>query len=96
MRFEADVKTAELSHWSIIWQRLKGDTITCIDTNKKEYMGSTNRIIVIKSVCKDDEGEYWVVLSRESIGPYYKSKNSIRLHVLGGNKFINHIKHKKR
>lgn len=87
--FEADVKTADLSHWSIIWQRLKGDTINCIDTNKKEYRGSTNRILVINSVCKDDEGKYQVVLSRESNGPVYKSKNSIRLRVLGGNKVIN-------
>lgn len=94
-RFEADVKSAELSHWSIIWQRRKGDTIACIDTNKKEYRGSTNRILVIQSVCKDDEGEYEVVLSQESIGPIYKSKNSIRLHVLGGNK-INRIANKKR
>lgn len=79
------MKTAEVSHWSITWQRRKGDTINCIDTTKKEYRGSTNRILVIKSVCKDDEGEYQVVLSRESNGPDYKSKNSIHLHVLGGN-----------
>lgn len=58
-------------------------------------MGSINRIFVIKLVCKDDEGKYWVVFLWELIGLYYKFKNSICLYVFGGNKFINYIKYKK-
>lgn len=57
----------------------------CIDTSCIKYTGSTNRILTINSVCKADEGEYQVYLSKKSNGPEYRSKNSILLHVLGGN-----------
>lgn len=50
----------------------------------EKYSGSTKGKIVINSVCNEDAGEYQAVLSFESNGPDYKSRNTIRLHVIGG------------
>lgn len=83
-RFEADVKNVESSCWSITWQKRRGGVIKCIDTNMEKYSGSTKKKLVIRSVCKEDEGEYQAVLSFESNGPEYKSRNIIRLHAIGG------------
>lgn len=91
-RFKADVKNVESSCWSITWQKRRGDVIQCIDTNLEKYSGSTKRKLVIQSVCKEDKGEYQAALLLESNGPEYKSRNSIRLHVIGG-KLVNKIKH---
>lgn len=78
------MKKVESSCWSITWQKRRGDVIKCIDTNMEKYSGSTKRKLVIKSVSKEDEGEYQAVLSLESNGPEYKSRNIIRLHAIGG------------
>nr|XP_034330978.1 antiviral innate immune response receptor RIG-I-like [Crassostrea gigas] len=80
--FEADVENVKSSSWTITWQKRKGDVIKCIDTSMEKYWGSTKKKLVIKSVCKEDEGDYQAVLSFESNGPDYKSKNTIRLYVL--------------
>lgn len=82
--FEADVKKAESSCWSITWHRRRGDDIKCIDTSVEKYRCSTKRKLVINSVCKEDEGEYQALLSFESKGIDYKSRNAIRLNVIGG------------
>lgn len=84
------MKKADSSCWSITWHRRRGDDIKCIDISVKKYSGSTKRTLVIKSVCKEDEGEYQALLSFESKGPDYKSRNTIRLHVIGG-KVVNKI-----
>lgn len=82
--FEADVEKVKSSSWTITWHKRRGDVIKCIDTSTEKYSGSTKRSLVIKSVCKEDEGEYQAVLSLELNGPDYKSRNTIRLFVLGG------------
>lgn len=84
------MKKADSSCWSIIWHRRRGDDIKCIDTSVEKYSGSTKRKLVINSICKEDEGEYQALLSFESNGPDYKSRNTIRLHVIGG-KVVNKI-----
>lgn len=84
-QFEADVNNVESSCWSITWQRRREDNIKCIDTTMKKYIGSTKRKLVINSVCKEDEGDYQAVLSLESNGPDYKSRNIIPLYAVGGN-----------
>lgn len=50
----------------------------------EKYRDSTKRKLVIKELSKEDEGEYQAFLTLESNGPEYKSKNTIRLHVIGG------------
>lgn len=83
-RFEAEVKNVGSLCWSITWHRRRGDDIKCIDSSVEKYRGSTKRKLVINCVCKDDKGEYQALLSFESKGPDYKSRNTIRLHVIGG------------
>lgn len=78
------MENVQSSSWTITWQKRKGIVIELIDTGMKKYWGSTKRTLVIKSVCKEDEGEYQAVLSFKSNGPDYKSKNTIRLYVFGG------------
>lgn len=56
----------------------------------ERHSGSTKRALVINSVCKTDEGEYQAILLLEENGPIYKSRNTIRLHVIGG-KLVNKI-----
>lgn len=90
-RFEADVKNVESSCWSITWQQHRGNVIKRIDTNIGRHSGSTKKTLVIKDVCKEDEGVYQATLSLETNGPEYKSRNTIRLHAIGGN-FLNKIK----
>lgn len=53
----------------------------------EKYCCSTKKTLVIKDVTKEDEGEYQALLSLESNGPEYKSRNTIRLHVVGGKLF---------
>lgn len=91
-RFEAEVKNVESSCWSISWQKHRGDVIKRIDTNMVRYSGSTKKTLVINNVCKEDEGEYLAILSLESNGPEYKSRNIIRLHAVGG-KQVHRIRH---
>lgn len=78
------MKSVESSCWSITWQKHRGDVFKRIDTNMGRYSGSTKKTLVINNVCKEDEGVYQAVLSFESNGPDYKSRNTIRLHAIGG------------
>lgn len=84
-QFEADVNNVESSCWSITWQKRRGNIIECIDTSTDKYSGSTKKKLIINSVSKEDEDEYQAVLSLESNGPEYKSRNVIRLYAVGGN-----------
>lgn len=92
------MENVKSSSWTITWQKRRGDVIKCIDTSMEKYWGSTKKKLVIKSVCKEDEGDYQAVLSFESNGPDYKSKNTIRLYVLEGKlqvaKFLNNKFHR--
>lgn len=83
-QFEADVKNVESSSWSVAWQKRREDVIKWIDTSLEKHNGSTKRKLVINSLCKKDEGEYQAFLTLQSDGPDYKSRNTIRLHVIGG------------
>lgn len=65
----------------ITWQKRKchGKVFEDINTGTEKYSGSTKRILVIQSVCKEDEGEYRAVLAPT----HENSRNTINLHVLG-------------
>lgn len=85
-RFEADVKQAEPSGWSVTWQKVHGRKMTEeIDTGSEKYKGSSNRRLVINTVGKEDEGEYQAVLSRELNRRIFS--NLIYLHPVGGTFF---------
>lgn len=84
------MKNVECSCSSITWRKHRGDVIDGIDTSMEKYSGSTKKRLVINDVCKEDEGEYEAVLSLESNGPFYKSRNTIFMHVIKG-KLVNII-----
>lgn len=87
-RFVAVLKP-DSSCWSITWQKRRGNVTEIIDTSTNKYSGSTNRKLVIQSVCKDDGGEYQVLLAHESNGNrYLKCGNTMYLHVFGGIPFV--------
>lgn len=80
---EADFEQEERPHWSISWQRVKGSVKNLIDISQEKYKNSTRTQLVIHSVCKEDEGEYQAVLSRESNGKRRKiESNAIFLRVV--------------
>lgn len=81
---ESEVKiseTAEPSNYSFTWCKVKEMTTEVIETRCKKYMGSSNRQLVIKEVCKEDEGDYQAVLSKESNGNTLKIFSNI-IHLL--------------
>lgn len=84
--FEIVVKKVDLSRWSIQWQKRRGMLTEHIDIRREKYSGSTYEHLVIQSVCKEDEGEYQAVISKELKGNECKRilSNRICLHVLGG------------
>lgn len=89
VRFEADAKNLGFSCWQFTWQKRTGNSLECIDTNQEKYKGSSNIILLIQNVSKEDKGEYQAVLSLEWNGIEYKiSSNSVYLHVLGGTSII--------
>lgn len=80
--FEAEVKSANTGDFSITWRKRIGNVIERIDTSMEKYSGSITRKLVIQSVCKEDQGEYRAILSRN--GNEYKQSRNICLQVLGG------------
>lgn len=88
-RFEANAKNVDFSCWQLTWQKRTGNSIECIDTNQEKYKDSSNNILLIQKVKKEDEGGYQVVISREANGIEYKiSSNTVYLHALGGKSII--------
>lgn len=81
-RFDAKVRRAQLSEWSITWQKKTDDITRKINTSDKKYKGSSRRVLVIQSVCKDDEAEYQAILSNGS--KLNIISNTIYLQALGG------------
>lgn len=81
-RFDAEVKRAQLSEWSITWQKKTDDITIKINTSDKKYKGSSRRQLVIQSVCKDDKAEYQAILSNGS--KLNIISNIIYLQALGG------------
>lgn len=83
-RLESEIKiseTAESYTYLFTWCKVKGITLEVIETICKKYEGSSERQLVIKEVCKEDEGDYRAVLSRESNGNTFKIFSNI-IHLL--------------
>lgn len=81
-QFDAEVKQTESSNWPVTWHKKTGDITRDIKTRDGKYIESTNRRLLIHSVCKDDEAEYKAVISNGKNN--YISSNAIFLHVHGG------------
>lgn len=86
--FEVELQQADLTHWTITWRKVIGTRIEQINTSTSRYSDSTDRQLVIHSVCKEDKGNYQAVLSEKvSNGKSVLQvvSNVIFLHTLGGN-----------
>lgn len=62
--FKADIRLEESAFLSVSWERVDGSATNHIDISCEKYKGSTSRQLNIHSVCKEDEGEYQAVISR--------------------------------
>ncbi|XP_056017067.1 neuronal cell adhesion molecule-like [Ostrea edulis] len=81
--FEVDFESSSAS-WSVTWQILRGNITEQIDITREKYRGSNYERLVIKKVCKEDEGEYQAVLSRGASRQGLKrTSNSIFLEAAG-------------
>lgn len=88
--FELELKQADLSHWTVTWHKMIGTGIEQISrsTTCTRYSDSTDRQLVIHSVCKEDKGNYQAVLSekvRNGKSALQVVSNVISLHTPGGN-----------
>lgn len=86
-RFKAVINPEKPKGWSVSWQKRNNGMLIQIHTDYQRYNGSNDYQLVINSVCKDDNGEYLAILSKESddINIY---SNKIALNALGGNMFF--------
>lgn len=83
--FNAVIRPEHLKGWSVTWQKLLGWTNIHINTTTEKYKGSTDQKLCIHSVCKEDEGKYHAMLSRDTKGKtIIVVSNSISLQAKGG------------
>lgn len=84
-QLNAVISPEHLKGWSGTWQKLEGCTQIQIDTRIEKYSGSTDQNLFIHSVCKEDEGKYRAVLSRDKDGKQIMIvSNRIFLQAIGG------------
>lgn len=84
-QFNAVINPDQLKGWSVTWQKLVDRIHTQIDTRTEKYFGSTEQKLFIHSVCKEDEGKYQAILSRDSNGKQILVvSNAICLQAIGG------------
>lgn len=62
--FKADIRLEESAFLSVSWEKVDGPARKHIDLSCEKYKGSTGRQLNIHSVCKEDEGEYQAVISK--------------------------------
>lgn len=85
-KFIAVTKPENLEGWSVEWRKHLKCTQTRINSNTTKYCGSTEKNLVLQSVCKEDEGGYQAFLSKVSKAntELYVPSNIIFLQAIGG------------
>jgi hypothetical protein len=88
--FLASYGDSEMSNnWIFIWQKLRGTITEQLDIGAEKYKGSSNMMLQIPKVVKEDQGEYRVIILREEKGTQLQiPSNSISIVVTGGNKIF--------
>lgn len=92
--FIAVTNPENLEGWSVKWLKHAKCTETPINSNAEKYYGSTEKHLVIQSVCKEDDGGYQAILSTGSRRgtTRFELSNAIFLQAIGGifiNFFLN-------
>lgn len=62
--FKADTRLEESAFLSLSWEKVDGSARKHIDISCEKYKGSSGRQLNIHSVCKEDEGGYHAVISK--------------------------------
>lgn len=82
--FNAFMNPENLKGWSLTWQKIVGLTHLPINSSTAKYIGTTDEVLFIQSVCKEDEGGYQAILSRGSKAQRLVLSNVIFLQATGG------------
>lgn len=80
-QFNAFMNQKNLKGWSLKWQKLVGLTHVPINLSEDKYTGTTDEMLSIQSVCKEDEGGYQAILSKAQ---FLVLSNIIFLRATGG------------
>lgn len=80
-KFNAFMNPKNLKGWSLKWQKLVGLTHVPINLSEDKYTGTTDEMLSIQSVCKEDEGGYQAILSKAQ---FLVVSNIIFLRATGG------------
>lgn len=84
-KYFAVMNPENLQGWSVTWQKLVKQTHIHINSSTEKYSGSTDKNLVIQSVCKEDEGGYQAILSKDLKAKNISvSSNVIFLQAIGG------------
>lgn len=83
-KFNAFMNPENLKGWSLKWQKIVGLTHLPINSSTDKYIGTTDEVLFIQSVCKEDEGGYQAILSRGSKAQRLVLSNVIFLQATGG------------
>lgn len=71
--------------WTVTWQKLiQCSTQIRINSSTEKYFGSNEKNLVIQSICKEDEGGYQAILSKDSKANISVLSNVIFLQAVGG------------
>lgn len=80
--FLAEIKLEKEVDLPVSWDRVEGLVRTQIDVEDEKYRGSDDRLLIIHNVCKEDEGRYQAVISRNQDVKIFSNK--VYLHPTGG------------
>lgn len=83
-QFKAFMNPENLKGWSLEWQKIVGLTHLPINSSTDKYIGTTDEVLFIQSVCKGDEGGYRAILKRGSKAQRLVLSNVIFLQATGG------------
>lgn len=81
-RFLAEITLEKEVYLPVSWDRVEKLVRTQIDIEDEKYRGSDSRQLIIHNVCKEDEGRYQAVISRNHDVKIFS--NELYLHPTGG------------
>lgn len=80
-RFIAAITLEQVDHLPVSWDRVERLVRTQIDIEDEKYRGSDDTQLIIRNVCKEDEGRYQAVISRNQDVKIFS--NELFLHPIG-------------
>lgn len=78
----AAITLEQVDHLPVSWDKVERLVRTQIDIEDEKYRGSDDTQLIIHNVCKEDEGRYQAVISRNQDVKIFS--NELFLHPIGG------------